>query len=126
LEYLPFAFDAGGNLTENREQELKLFTNNEVLVVNQYITDPRQLYRNQHAMVWFSHVKGSKDLYVALFNLDDKQQDVSVDFASLGLKGKIAVRDLWAKKGAGVFRRKYQGEINVHGAALLRLSNQIN
>ncbi len=78
----------GGNLPENREQELKLFTNNEVLAVNQHGTDPRQLYKNQHAMVWYSHVQGSKDLYVALFNLDDKQQDVSVDFASLGLKRK--------------------------------------
>ncbi len=116
----------GGNLPENREQELKLFTNNEVLVVNQHGTNPRQLYKNQHAMVWYSHVPGSKDLYVALFNLDDEQQNVSVDLASLGLKGKIIVRNLWAKKDVGVFRQKYQEKINTHGAALLRLSNPVN
>ena len=112
----------GGNLPENREQELKLFTNDEVLAVNQYGTDPRQLYKNNDAMVWYSHVPNSKDIYVALFNLDEQQQVVSVDFASLGLKGKIVVRDLWEKKDIGTFKKGYKKVINRHGAALLKLT----
>ncbi|MDP9078952.1 MAG: glycoside hydrolase family 27 protein [Bacteroidota bacterium] len=114
----------GGNLPENREQELMLFTNSEVLAVNQHGTNPRQLYKTANAMAWYSHVAGSKDLYVALFNLGDAQQNVSVDFSALGLKGKIAVRDLWAKQDLGVFDQQYQQKINTHGAALLRVSEK--
>ncbi len=114
----------GGNLPENREQELNLFSNNEVLAVNQQGTDPRQLYKTDKTMVWYSHVPNSKDLYLALFNLDNEEQTISVDFATLGLKGKIAVRNLWRKQDAGAFKGKYQIKINTHGAALLRLSNQ--
>lgn len=112
----------GGNLPENREQELKLFTNDEVLAVNQHGTDPRQLYKNDKAMVWYSHVPNSNDIYVALFNLDEQQQAVTVDFASLGLKGKIAVRDLWEKRDIGTFKKEYKKVINRHGATLLKLT----
>ena len=112
----------GGNLPENREQELKLFTNDEVLAVNQHGTDPRQLYKTNDAMVWYSHVPDSKDIYVALFNLDPQSNEVSIDFAQLGLKGKIAVRDLWEKQDLGSFKKGYKKTINTHGAALLKLS----
>jgi hypothetical protein len=53
----------GGNLPENRPQELRLFANSEVLAVNQQGKDPVRLYKNNGAMVWYSHVNGSKDIY---------------------------------------------------------------
>jgi len=112
----------GGNLPENRELELKLFTNDEVLAANQNGENPRQLYKKDGAMVWYSHVQGSKDLYVALFNIGDDPKPVTVDFASLGLKGKVKVRDLWKKQNLGQFKKGYQQNINAHGAALFRLS----
>jgi len=112
----------GGNLPENREQELKLFTNDEVIAVNQHGTEPRQLYKTNDAMVWYSHVPNSKDIYVALFNLAAQPQDVDVNFAQLGLKGKVAVRNLWEKADAGTFKEGYKKTINTHGAALLKLS----
>jgi alpha-galactosidase len=112
----------GGNQPENRELELKLFTNEEVLAVNQNGENPRQLYKNDSSMVWVSAVSGSKDLYVGLFNIADKPHDVSVDFAMLGLKGKIAIRDLWKKSETGIFKKQYKEKINGHGSVLLRLS----
>lgn len=114
----------GGNLPENRPFELQLFNNSEVLAVNQRGEDPRELYNKEGSTVWYSHVQGSKDLYVAMFNLNETAGDVSVDFASLGLKGKIAIRDLWKKQDIGVFKKSYHAQINRHGAALLRLAVQ--
>ncbi len=114
----------GGHLPENRPLELRLFTNEEVLAVNQQGENPEQLYRKNNSMVWYAQVQGSKDRYVALFNLDEHPQPVAVDFAALGLKGKIRVRDLWNKKEVGSFRGSYQQQINTHGAALLRLSQE--
>jgi hypothetical protein len=112
----------GGNLPENRELELKLFTNNEVLATNQKGENPRQLYKKDGAMVWYSHVQGSNDIYVALFNISDAAQNVAVDFAAIGLKDKITVRDLWKKQNIGQYKTTYQQKINAHGAALFRLS----
>jgi alpha-galactosidase len=110
----------GGNLPENRELELKIFTNQEVLEVNQRGENPRQLYKNANSMVWVSQVSGTNEKYVALFNIGDSTHKVAVDFAQLGFKGKVAVRDLWKKAGAGVWKKKYEQAIPAHGSLLLR------
>ncbi|MGN6182006.1 MAG: glycoside hydrolase family 27 protein [Mucilaginibacter sp.] len=112
----------GGNLPENRPFELQLFNNSEVIAVNQQGENPRELYRDANTAVWYSHVQNSKDLYVALFNLGDKDADVSLLFNKLGLGNKLKVRDLWKRSDLGVFSKSYHQEINKHGAALLRLS----
>lgn len=112
----------GGNLPENRLIERKLFTNNEVLAVNQHGSQPHQLYKNENSMAWYSHISNSKDIYVALFNIGEKDQDVSIDFSSVGLKGKIRVRDLWKKQDVGIHKEMYSNLINKHGATLLRLT----
>lgn len=112
----------GGNLPDNRELELKLFTNDEVLAVNQQGENPKQLYKQDGSMVWVSNVQGSKDLYVGLFNIADSAHEVSIDFVSLGLKGKVTVRDLWKKTDLGAFKKQYKQNINPHASVLLRLA----
>ena len=114
----------GGNLPENRELELKLFTNDEVLAVNQQGKKPRQLYKKEGSMVWVSQVSGSKDYYVGLFNISDTAKSVAVDFASLKLKGRIKVRDLWKKADLGEFKKGYAQKINKHGSVLLRIAGR--
>lgn len=111
----------GGNLPENRPFELQMFNNDEVLAVNQKGEDPRQLYKKDGKMVWFSHIHGSKDIYVALFNLTGEGNDVDIKFTAMGLKGKIKVRDLWKRHDIGKFTTGYQQHIEGHSAVLLRL-----
>ena len=111
----------GGNLPENRPFEEKLFTNDEVLAVNQKGENPKQLYKKDGSMVWVSHVTGSKDLYVGLFNIANSSHPVAVDFKSLGLKGNIAVRDLWKKMNIGSYKKQYSVSLNPHGSSLVRL-----
>jgi alpha-galactosidase len=114
----------GGNLPENREAELKLFTNEEVLAVNQQGENPRQLYKNANSMVWFSQVPGTNEKYAAIFNISDSMSTVAVDLTKLDLKGKVAVRDLWKKAEAGVWKKKYEQVIPAHGSLLLRLKGE--
>ncbi|TSD67065.1 glycoside hydrolase family 27 protein [Inquilinus sp. KBS0705] len=111
----------GGNLPENRALELKLFTNAEVLAVNQKGANPRQLYKRDGAMVWYSQLPGTKAIYVALFNIADKPQIISVDFNEVGIKGNVSVRDLWKKLNIGKYQKSYQHNINAHGTVLLKL-----
>lgn len=112
----------GGNLPDNREIEKKLFTNDEVLAVNQKGENPKQLYKKDGSMVWVSQVQGSNDLYVGLFNIADSAHTVAIDFSSLGLKGKVTVRDLWKKAEVGAFKKQYKQDINAHASVLLKLS----
>ena len=109
-------------MPENRELEVKLFTNEEVLKVNQQGENPRQLYKTDSASVWISNVKGSKDFYVAVFNIGDNAAAVKVDFSQLGLKGKILVRDLWKKKDVGIVKKEFAATLNGHASTLLRVS----
>lgn len=112
----------GGNLPENRPLEEKLLTNDEALAVNQKGENPKQIYKKDGSMIWTSHIAGSRDLYVGLFNISDDAHDVSVDLSSLGLSGSIAVRDLWQKKDMGSYKKIYTQKLNPHASALLRLT----
>jgi hypothetical protein len=133
----------GGNLPDNREIEKKLFTNGEVLEVNQHGQHPRQLYKKDGRMVWVSDANGGGSAaadkpaegttgaaagagahgwYVGLFNISETELDIPIDFAQLGWKGKLTVRDLWQQQDKGVFKKQYIQKIPAHGAALIRLS----
>jgi alpha-galactosidase len=112
----------GGNQPENRELELKLFTNQEVIGVNQLGENPRLLYKNDSSMVWVSNISGSKDLYVGLFNIGENNQDVKIGFSILGIKGKVLVRDLWKKADIGLYKKTYSQKLNKHSSILLRLA----
>jgi hypothetical protein len=112
----------GGNLPENRDLELKLLTNEEVLEVNQQGNHPKQLMKTDSSMIWVSQAANSKDLYVAMFNIGNNAADIALNFASLGLKGKPMVRDLWKKTDLGVFKNQFSKKINAHGALLLKIS----
>ena len=112
----------GGNLPENRPFELQMFNNSEVIAVNQQGEDPRELYNKDGHMVWYSHVQGSKDIYVAMFNLSERSGNVNFPFSALGLSGTVEVRDLWQKRNVGSFKKSYSQQVNQHGAALFKLS----
>lgn len=111
----------GGNLPENRELELRLETNPEAIAVNQEGVNPREIYEQDGSAVWMSKVPNSKDVYVALFNLEDSTHQVSLSFQSLGIRGKAVVRDLWQHQDLGIYNNTYSPTINAHGSMLLRI-----
>lgn len=112
----------GGNLPENRSFELKLFSNDEVLAVNQQGENPRELYNIDGHLVWYSHQPNSKNIYIALFNTNEEAENIAVNLKSLGFTKNVNVRDLWNKKDVGSFNNSYQQKVNRHGAVLLKIS----
>ncbi len=130
----------GGNLPDNRPLEERLFSNEEVLEVNQHGEGPHQVYKDSVKMIWVS--KAPKDILsegiaggrnsgnksqafnIALFNIGETDRNVSVDFSQVGLRGKIWIRDLWKKADAGVFTKKYTTMIAAHGAVLIRATTK--
>jgi hypothetical protein len=112
----------GGNLPENRELELNLLSNDEVLAVNQQGQHPKQLVKTDSSMIWVSQATNNKDIYVAMFNIGNNAANITLNFASLGVKGKPMVRDLWKKADLGVFKNQFLQKINAHGVLLLKIS----
>jgi alpha-galactosidase len=112
----------GGNLPDNRPLEERLFSNEEVLEVNQHGEGPHQLYKDSVSMIWVS--KAPKGYYIALFNIGETDRTISVDFSQVSLRGKVRVRDLWKKTDAGVFSKKYTTMIAAHGAVLIKAATQ--
>ena len=53
-------------------------------------------------------------------DLPEKAQ-VKINFESIGLKGKVKVRDLWSHKDLGTFKGSFGSELPQHGAGLYRL-----
>jgi hypothetical protein len=139
----------GGNLPKNDDFTLALLTNDEVLDVNQNSSNNRQLFNTNNQVAWIADLPGSKDKYVAIFNVSpapvrgrrvgapgtnslsaattapavDPSQPVaiSVSLAEIGVTGPARVRDLWNHKDIGNFDGKLTQIINSHGAGLYRV-----
>ena len=114
----------GGDMPDNSPFVEMLMTAGEVLEVNQNSENARQLYRKDEKAVWVSDIPESGDKYVALFNLDEEVETLSVDFSELGLKGSWMVRDLWEQKDLGPHKKSFAVEVNPHGAGLFRISEK--
>jgi len=59
----------GGNLPKNDDFTLSVLTNDEVIAVNQNSANNHQLFNTNNQVVWVADVPGSKDKYLAVFNI---------------------------------------------------------
>jgi alpha-galactosidase len=93
---------AGTNLTKMDPATEALYSNPEVIAVDQHSRDNRQLSRAGSLVVWKATPESGGGDYLAIFNLGDKPQLASYPWKALGLSdGSHAVRDLWLRKDLG-------------------------
>jgi hypothetical protein len=112
----------GGDLPSLDPFSLSLLANQEILAVDQKSVHNRELFARGNQIAWAAEVPGTKDRYLAVFNLGEAPADVAVAWNELSVKGKCAVRDLWEKKNLGPFESTFTSKINPHGAGLYRVS----
>jgi alpha-galactosidase len=112
---------AGTNLTKMDTATEALYSNPEVIAVDQHSRDNRQLLRTGSLVVWKATSDSGGGDYLAVFNLGDKAQQVSYSWKDLGLpEGSHAVRDLWARKDLGP-AAALKTELPAHGTRLYRV-----
>jgi alpha-galactosidase len=81
----------GGDMTKLDDFTKEMLTNPEMLKVNQQSTNNRQVSRDKNLIVWAADVPNSKDKYIALFNAQNKGDNVDfndADYASPLISGK--------------------------------------
>lgn len=110
----------GGVLPDADPWTLSLLSNPEVLAVNQSGTRPEALPAGPDEAIWLSRA-AEGGLYLGLFNLADTAREVTVDLASLGLAGPVALRDLWARQDQAPASGRLACRLPAHACRLLRL-----
>jgi alpha-galactosidase len=81
----------GGDMTKLDDFTKEMLTNPEMLKVNQQSTNNRQVSRDKNLIVWTADVPDSKDKYVALFNAQNKGDNIdfnNADYASPLISGQ--------------------------------------
>ena len=112
---------AGTNLTRMDAATEALYTNPEVIAVDQHSRENRELSRSGPVVVWTAVPEVGGGRYVAVFNLGDAAQEVGYGWKDLGLpEGGHAVRDLWARKELGT-ASSLKASLAPHAAMLYRV-----
>ena len=115
---------------------LNLLSNDEVIAINQDpLGKPARLVKDENGVqIWLRQLEGGS--YAAgIFNIDgygttpqsyfrwgdETPRSFDFDFASLGLKGKWKIRDVWRQKDLGVFNKSVNTSIPHHGVLMVRM-----
>lgn len=104
----------GGDLRENDQFTLDLLTNTRLLDMHRHGRKAKQIYRKDDLVVWRSQTKDGK-VYVAMFNIGEKNQKFKLRFKDIELSGKdkFPAADVWT--GAGFeLENKSQIELKPH------------
>ncbi|HEX3730135.1 MAG TPA: GDSL-type esterase/lipase family protein, partial [Opitutaceae bacterium] len=113
----------GADLTKLDAPTLALLTDDEVLAVDQASAGNRQLFRAEGRAAWVADVPGSRDKYLAVFNLGDgPAAAVPVALPGIGFSAGCRVRDLWARADLPPAEGSFAPVLPAHGAGLYRLS----
>ncbi len=111
------------DLTQNDDFTLKLLTNKEVIAVNQAGSMQREIYNKGGIIAWVSDAGDIGAKYVAVFNLNDNEEQVNIDFSDLKLSSGLKARDLWKQKDIGLMKDKLVSKVAAHGVVLYKLEN---
>lgn len=111
----------GGEMTHNDKWTLDLITNEEVLSILKNSNSNRQLYRKDDKVVWTA-AGDNDEIYVALFNLNESVQDISIKFSDLGLHGEYMLRNLWSHQNSGMVNSDVRFEFKPHSSKLFKLT----
>ena len=91
----------GANLTKLDDWTKSLLTNRDVLYVNQFAHDQRQVAREGNTVAWTA--AGTNGVhYLALFNLNDRDKTIARSYAFYNLpSASYSSRELWTKEDRG-------------------------
>ncbi len=115
---------------------LNLLSNDEVIAINQDpLGKPARLVKDHDGVqVWLKQMEDGS-FAAGLFNIDgygttpqsyfrwgnEMPRNYEFDIASIGLKGKWKLRNVWTQKDEGVVSGVFNTKIRHHGVVLLRL-----
>jgi len=115
----------GCDMTKMSPFIVSLFSNDEVLAVNQDSLGRQGWRATQDGQkeVWVKPLADGSTA-VAFFNRGNAPADVSVQWSALKLTGPQSLRDLWRQKDIGIQQTGYTITVAPHGAELFKVAPQ--
>ena len=110
----------GGELRENRPEDLEVITNRDILEINQYSSENAQLYRNRDSAAWTCFDKNGKRV-IALFNLTNEKKTLTLSPGKYGIEAEGKAVELWTKEERE-FKKEISAEVNAHGTVIFRFA----
>jgi alpha-galactosidase len=115
----------GGDLPSNDPATTALITNQEVLAVGQHGSGGHQALERGNIRAWVADGEKIGQRYVAVFNLGESRDNVSLRWPELGiLVGVADTRDVWQGKPLGALSG-VQIELRPHASVLYRLTTAL-
>ncbi len=115
----------GAEMRDNDEFTLSLLTNAELIDMLKNSYGAKQLSRNEvdgkGEVIWVS--KGKNCKYVALFNTDDAEREITFDVTDIALEGpEYSVWDMWSHAQFAETNGSFSAKVNSHGARLFKIT----
>jgi hypothetical protein len=113
----------GAELTKMDDFTLSLLTNEKVLRLIRHSCGAKQIERDDKHAVWLSKDTEDASIYVALFNLQEKEDNISIPLEELGITSQVFLENLWTGEIQKFQGKELSAKINTHGAVLYRINN---
>jgi len=112
----------GANLPKSDPFTLSLFTNPDVIEVDQHSVGNHTLVTNEQEVIWTAKPQNSSGDYIAVFNISDQPKDIRHSWKELGFPDKsYQIIDLWARLPLGR-ADNLRVTLSPHAAALYRIA----
>lgn len=111
----------GTELTKMDDWTLGLITNSEVLIILNNSHNGHEVYRKDDKVVWYAD-GDDESIYIGLFNLREKDEDISVNLEKLGLQGSYSCRDLWMHEDLADVKDNLEFGVSPHSCKLMKLN----
>jgi hypothetical protein len=113
-------FVIGSDLTKLDGYGISLLTNDEIIGVNQSGAAGKRLFKTSTAEVFYQKLPdGSYNL--ALFNTGSTNQDVSVKWSDLNIKGSIFAHDMWNHHDLGNKDTGFTASLRPHASRMIHV-----
>ena len=121
---------SGNDLANMDAVTRETLTNTEIIAVNQDPSDSpehTQGVRVKHGAnleIWQKFLSNG-DVALLLLNRQNQVSDLRVDWADVGLKDNVSVRDVWQHQDLGKYAQSYTAKaVLAHGSVMLRVQGQ--
>jgi hypothetical protein len=113
-------FVIGNNLTKLDDFGISLLTNDEIIGANQSGVAGKRLFKTPASQVFYQNLPdGSYN--IAIFNTGLSTQDISVQWADLGIEGSAMVHDMWGHKDLGSLDSEYTTRLSTHASRMIHV-----
>jgi len=110
----------GAEMTKLDEWTLSLLTNREVLAMLTPDCKATQICLDKQKSIWKAYNAKNGSCYVALFNLQDKAAEVSVEVTEAELWADVSLKELWTSEKALVTGETLSVNLPAHGCAVYK------